>query len=195
MLLVHSNVVFENMTGFLWVVRQPSLMFFFLQFLPKRVFWVNGRYIQNNFLQLNSASFSENNDCFSTAGFNSRLPKHRVKVPAAVSFIEVSSIYCHICHFRVDTINDTFTLVLFKLTSGFPFNLHCYSCTYCCPNTQKHEQTSAWIYIHEKLEILSQTDSYEPNYASKFSVQEESVCMSLYPKLFKYRKIKLNIHP
>ena len=50
---------------------------------------------------------------------------------------------------------------------------------------RKHEQTSALIYIHEKLEILNKTDSCQPNYALEFLVQEQSIYMSPYPKLFK----------
>ena len=52
---------------------------------------------------------------------------------------------------------------------------------------RKHEQTSEFIHIQEKLEILNKTDSCEPNYALKGLAQEQSICMSLYSKLFEYR--------
>ena len=192
MLFVHFNFVFENMTGLIWVARQPSLMFFFLSFLLKGVFCVNGRLKQ--FLAIKCARVS-----VKTATSFPELvlipfpppPKHWVK--PAVCLIEASRIYRYFC-FLVDTINDTCGYNKWHFCSSWQsgFRLiytavHFLLCKHSKLEQRKHEQTSKFIYIQEKLEIVNKTDSCEPNYALKGLAQEQSICMSLYPKLFEYR--------
>ena len=159
-------------------MRWTSTLFnvFFFSFLMREA---NGRYIQNDFLKVNAAILYEQLLYQSWFKFLSRLfTKHCVK--PAVCFIEVRKIYCHFC------------LLAYKMTlwlcffssweAGFRLiytTIYFLLSTHSKLEQRKHEQTSALIYIHEKLKNLNKIDSCEPNYALKCLVQEQSICLSL----------------